>query len=43
MRPFVARAVAHAPRDDDGDATVPLLDAINSQMMVALPVAPLDR
>jgi hypothetical protein len=43
MRPLVPPAVAFGPRDDDRDAAVPLLDAINPQVVVTLPVAPLDR
>jgi hypothetical protein len=43
MRPLVPPAVALGPRDDDGDAAVPLLDPINPQIVVPRSVAPLDR
>jgi hypothetical protein len=37
------RAVAVGPGDDNREAAVPLLDPINPQVVVSVPVAPLDR
>ena len=43
MRPLVPGAIAFGPRDDDREAAVPLLDPINPQVAVPVPVAPFDR
>jgi hypothetical protein len=43
MRPLVPGAIAFGPGDDDRAVAVPLLDPINPQVAVPVPVAPLDR
>jgi hypothetical protein len=43
MRPFVPCTVAPCPGDGYHDAGVPLLDAINAQVVIPFPAAPLDR
>lgn len=43
MRPLVPGAIALGPGDDDREVVVPLLDPINPQVAVPVPVAPLDR
>jgi hypothetical protein len=43
MRRFVPPAVALRPGDDDRNAAVPLFDAIDAQVVVAFPAAPLNR
>jgi hypothetical protein len=43
MRPAVPPAVALGPREDDRQPPVALLEAIDPQVVVTLPVAPFDR
>jgi hypothetical protein len=43
MRPLVPPAGALGSREDDRQPAVPLLHAIDAQVVVTFPVAPLDR
>ncbi len=43
LRPLVPPAGALGPREDDRQPAVPLLHAIDPQVVVTFPVAPLDR
>jgi hypothetical protein len=42
VRPFVSSAGFLGPREDNSDSPVALLEPVNVQVMVTVPVSPLD-
>lgn len=42
LRPFVAPAGLLRPREHDNDSPVPLLEPVDLQVVIAVPVSPLD-